>query len=203
VKLSDGFAITIRDITTRKQTELALQEANHKLELIANLDGLTQIANRRCFDDYLATEWQRHQREQNPLSLILIDIDYFKRYNDSNGHQGGDDCLIRVAQEIAKVPLRPTDLVARYGGEEFAAILSNTNMEGALQVAADIQTEIANLAIPHDNSDVSDLVTLSMGVASLIPTSERSPKDLISRADQAMYTAKNRGRNRAIASLIR
>jgi len=203
VKLSDGFAITIRDITTRKQTELALQEANHKLELIANLDGLTQIANRRCFDDYLATEWQRHQREQNPLSLILIDIDYFKRYNDSNGHQGGDDCLIRVAQEIAKVPQRPTDLVARYGGEEFAAILSNTNMEGALQVAADIQTAIANLAIPHDNSDVSDLVTLSMGVASLIPTSERSPKDLISRADQAMYTAKNRGRNRAIASLIR
>ena len=203
VKLSDGFAITIRDITTRKQTELALQEANHKLELIANLDGLTKIANRRCFDDYLATEWQRHQREQNPLSLILIDIDYFKRYNDSNGHQGGDDCLIRVAQEIAKVPQRPTDLVARYGGEEFAAILSNTNMEGALQVAADIQTAIANLAIPHDNSDVSDLVTLSMGVASLIPTSERSPKDLISRADQAMYTAKNRGRNRAIASLIR
>jgi two-component system cell cycle response regulator len=203
VKLSDGFAITIRDITTRKQTELALQEANHKLELIANLDGLTQIANRRCFDDYLATEWQRHQREQNPLALILIDIDYFKRYNDSNGHQGGDDCLIRVAQEIAKVTQRPTDLVARYGGEEFAAILSNTNMEGALKVTAAIQTAIANLAIPHDNSDVSDFVTLSMGVASVTPTLERSPEDLISLADQAMYTAKNRGRNRAIASLTK
>jgi two-component system cell cycle response regulator len=202
VKLSDGFAITIRDITTRKQTELALQEANHKLEMIANLDGLTQIANRRCFDDYLATEWQRHQREHNPLSLILIDIDYFKRYNDSNGHQGGDDCLIRVAQEIAKVPQRPTDLVARYGGEEFAAILSNTNMQGALNVASAIQKAIAKLAIPHDNSDVSDLVTLSIGIASLIPTLERSPEDLISRADQAMYEAKNRGRNRAIAYLV-
>lgn len=210
VKLGDGFAIAIRDITTRKQTELALQEsncklqeANHKLELLANLDGLTQIANRRCFDDYLATEWQRHQREQNPLSLILIDIDYFKRYNDSNGHQGGDKCLVRVAQEIAKVTQRPTDLVARYGGEEFAVILSNTNMEGALKVTADIQAAIANLAIPHENSDVSDLVTLSIGFASLIPTSARSPQDLISHADQAMYEAKTRGRNRAIASLIR
>lgn len=203
VKLGDGFAITIRDITTRKQTELALQKSNNKLELIANLDGLTKIANRRCFDDYLATEWQRNQREKNPLSLILIDIDYFKRYNDSNGHQGGDDCLIRVAQEIAKVTQRPTDLVARYGGEEFAVILSNTHMDGALKVAAAIQTAIANLVIPHDNSDVSDLVTLSIGVASLIPTSERRPEGLISRADQAMYEAKNRGRNRVIASLIR
>ncbi|PZO36328.1 MAG: diguanylate cyclase response regulator [Pseudanabaena frigida] len=206
VKLSDGFAIAIRDITARKQTELALQksnyklqEANHKLQLLANSDGLTQIANRRCFDDYLATEWQRHQREQNPLSLILIDIDYFKRYNDSNGHQGGDDCLIRVAREIAKVTQRPTDLVARYGGEEFAAILSNTNMEGALKVTTAIQTSLANLAIPHGNSDVSDLVTLSMGVASLIPTSELSPEDLISQADRAMYAAKHQGRNQAIA----
>lgn len=213
VKLGDGFAIAIRDITVRKQTELALQElnyklqesnrklqeANHKLELLANLDGLTQIANRRCFDDYLATEWQRHQREQNPLSLILIDIDYFKRYNDSNGHQGGDDCLIRVAQEIAKVPQRPTDLISRYGGEEFAAILSNTNMEGALQVAAAIQTAIANLAIPHDNSDISDRVTLSIGIASLIPTTELSLEILIANADEALYSAKNQGRNRAIA----
>ncbi|WP_190303615.1 diguanylate cyclase domain-containing protein [Pseudanabaena sp. UWO311] len=203
VKLGDGFAITIRDITTRKQTELALQNSNDKLELIANLDGLTQIANRRCFDDYLATEWLRHQREQNPLSLILIDIDYFKRYNDSNGHQAGDDCLIRVAQEIARVTQRPTDLVARYGGEEFAVILSNTNMEGALKVASTIQTAIANLAIPHDNSDISDLITLSIGVASLIPSSERRIEGLIARTDQAMYEAKNRGRNRVIASLIR
>ena len=106
VKLGDGFAVTVRDITPRKQIELALQEANRKLELLANLDGLTQIANRRRFDDYLSLEWQRHQREQHPLALILIDIDYFKRYNDRYGHQGGDDCLIRVAQAIAQVPQR-------------------------------------------------------------------------------------------------
>ncbi len=199
VKLGEGFAITVRDITTRKQTELALQEANRKLELIANLDGLTQIANRRRFDDYLSLEWQRHQREQNPLALILIDIDYFKLYNDSYGHQGGDDCLVRVAQAIAQVPQRPTDLVARYGGEEFVVILSNTDTQGALKVAQAIQEAIADLAIPHQSSEISDRVTLSLGVASLIPTSDQSLENLISYADQALYTAKKEGRDRPIA----
>jgi two-component system cell cycle response regulator len=198
VKLGDGFAVTVRDITPRKQIELALQEANRKLELLANLDGLTQIANRRRFDDYLSLEWQRHQREQHPLALILIDIDYFKRYNDGYGHQGGDDCLIRVAQAIAQVPQRPTDLVARYGGEEFVVILSNTDTKGALKVAQTIQEAIANLEIIHENSDVSNFVTLSMGVASLIPTLALSPEVLISHADQSLYVAKQKGRNQAI-----
>lgn len=139
VKLGDGFAVTVRDITSRKQTELALQEANRKLELLANLDGLTQIANRRRFNDYLLFHWQHHQREQKMLSLILIDIDYFKLYDDSYGHQGGDDCLIQVAQAIAKVPQRVVDLVARYGGEEFAVILPNTDTEGALIIAESIK----------------------------------------------------------------
>ncbi len=199
VKLGDGFAITVRDITERKLMEIALQEANHKLELLANSDGLTQISNRRRFDDYLNLEWQRHQRERNPIALILIDIDYFKRYNDSNGHQGGDDCLIRVAQAIAKVPQRPTDLVARYGGEEFAVILSNTSTEGALKVANDIQVAIANLAIPHENSDVSYLVTLSMGISSLTPSLDKSIENLIEYADKSLYVSKKQGRNRAIA----
>lgn len=162
-------------------------------------DGLTQISNRRCFDHYLNVEWGRHQREQKPLAVILIDIDYFKRYNDSNGHQMGDDCLIRVAQAIAKVPQRPTDLVARYGGEEFAVILSNTHREGALKIAAGIQTAIAALKIPHQCSDVSNYITLSMGIASLIPTSKQTPETIIAYADQALYTAKNQGRNQAIA----
>ncbi|TYQ31079.1 diguanylate cyclase domain-containing protein [Pseudanabaena sp. UWO310] len=187
------------EIEKRKETELALQEANRKLELLANLDGLTQIANRRRFDDFLSLEWQHHKREQTHIALILIDIDYFKRYNDTYGHQGGDDCLHRVAQAIAKAAQRATDLVARYGGEEFAVILSGTDAKGALKVADAIQTAIANLAIPHQSSDVSDRVTLSMGIASLMPTSERSPQDLISCADQAMYAAKHQGRNRAIA----
>jgi diguanylate cyclase (GGDEF)-like protein len=206
VKLGDGFAITVRDITTRKQTELELQqindqlqEANHKLELLSNIDGLTQIANRRRFNDHLLLQWQHHQREQKSIALILIDIDYFKFYNDSYGHQGGDDCLIQVAQAIAKVPQRVVDLVARYGGEEFAVILPNTSIEGALLVAESIQEAIANLDIPHQNSMVSDRITLSMGVASLIPTTEQSLETLIAHADEALYAAKKQGRNQAIA----
>jgi diguanylate cyclase (GGDEF)-like protein len=186
------------EIAKRKQTELILQEANRKLELLANLDGLTQIANRRRFDNYLALDWQRHQREQHSLTLVFIDIDYFKRYNDTYGHQGGDDCLMRVAQAIAKVPQRPTDLVARYGGEEFAVILSNTNLEGGMKVATAIQTQVLNLKVPHQSSDVSEYVTLSIGVASLVPTLELSLETLIANADEALYTAKSQGRNRAI-----
>ncbi|WOD38913.1 diguanylate cyclase domain-containing protein [Nodosilinea sp. E11] len=194
------------EIAKRQQTELALQEknqqlqeANYKLELLANLDGLTQIANRRRFDDYLTLEWQRHQREQNSLALLLIDIDYFKRYNDRHGHQVGDTCLIQVAQAIAKVPQRPTDLVARYGGEEFAVVLSNTFREGALRVAVAIQRAIAALEIPHGDSDISDDITLSIGVASLVPAWGQTPETIIAKADTALYTAKKQGRNQVIA----
>ena len=208
VKLGDGFAITVRDITTRKQTELELQqindqlqEANHKLELLSNIDGLTQIANRRRFNDYLLFHWQHHQREQQTISLILIDIDHFKLYNDFYGHQGGDDCLMQVAQAIAKVPQRVVDLVARYGGEEFAVILPNTDIEGALIIAESIKQTIADLAIPHQNSMVSDRVTLSLGVASLMPTIAQSLEILITYADESLYDAKKQGRDRAIAHI--
>ena len=194
------------EIIKRKQAEIELQkindqlqEANHKLELLLNLDGLTQIANRRRFNDSLLFNWQHHQREQKSLALIIIDIDYFKLYNDSYGHQGGDDCLIQVAQAIAKVPQRIVDLVARYGGEEFAVILPNTSIEGALIIAESIKQAIAELAIPHQNSLVSDRITLSLGVASLIPTNEQGLETLIIHADTALYTAKKQGRNQAIA----
>ena len=194
------------EIIKRKQAEIELQkindqlqEVNHKLELLLNLDGLTQIANRRRFNDSLLFNWQHHQREQKSLALIIIDIDYFKLYNDSYGHQGGDDCLIQVAQAIAKVPQRIVDLVARYGGEEFAVILPNTSIEGALIIAESIKQAIAELAIPHQNSLVSDRITLSLGVASLIPTNEQGLETLIIHADTALYTAKKRGRNQAIA----
>ncbi len=196
VKLGDGFAITVRDISNRKKMELELQAANKKLKLIANIDGLTQIANRRRFDDYLAIEWQRHQRENKPLALILIDIDYFKNYNNHYGHQGGDDCLIQVAQTLAKVPQRATDLVARYGGEEFVAILPNTNAQKALIVAESMKKAIAALNIPHAQSNISKKITISLGVASLIPNPENCLEDLIFQADQVLYLAKNQGRNR-------
>ncbi|MFM7363104.1 MAG: diguanylate cyclase domain-containing protein [Cuspidothrix sp.] len=176
----------------------ALETANASLEQLNNLDALTEIPNRRCFDAYLASEWQRHLREQQPLTVIMIDIDYFKFYNDYYGHQEGDICLIQVAQTIAKVPQRPLDLVARYGGEEFAGIFPHTNIEGGIRVGELIQIAIANLAIPHYKSKVSDIITLSLGVASLIPSVSNSPGDLIAHADQALYAAKNQGRNQII-----
>ncbi|MEM1167557.1 MAG: diguanylate cyclase [Cyanobacteria bacterium P01_H01_bin.35] len=213
------YAITtFQDITQRKQAEkilsdynqtlqqqvaertAQLEQVNQELLRIANLDGLTQIANRRSFDEYLAVEWRRHLREQQFLSLIMIDIDYFKHYNDHYGHQGGDDCLMRVAQAISQVPQRPTDLVARYGGEEFAVILPNTNIEGAFTVAESIRLAIASLSIPHAQSEVSQFVTLSLGGASIIPNLEGTLEDLIYLADDALYQAKRQGRNQVIFS---
>ncbi len=182
-----------------KERTMELQHANLELSRLANLDGLTQIANRRRFDEYLLIEWQRHLREQQPLALIMVDIDYFKNYNDHYGHQCGDDCLIQVAKAISLVPKRRTDLVARYGGEEFIIILPNTKIENALLVAESIRKVIFNLAIPHTKSEISDHVTLSLGITSIIPTSEKSPDSLILKADTALYTAKAQGRNRAIA----
>ncbi|WP_019498291.1 diguanylate cyclase domain-containing protein [Pseudanabaena sp. PCC 6802] len=174
-----------------------LQRANQELSNLVNLDGLTQIANRRHFDRYFAREWQRHLRSQEPLALILIDIDYFKRYNDCYGHQRGDDCLLQVARAIAKVLQRPTDLVARYGGEEFAVILPNTSTDGASTVAESIRRAIATLTIPHADSAVSQHVTLSLGIASFIPTPDTSTENLIANADRALYAAKYQGRDRA------
>lgn len=196
VKLGDGCAITIRDITERKQIELALQKANQKLELLANLDGLTQVANRRCFNNRLQSEWQRLGREQQPLSLILLDIDAFKRYNDYYGHLAGDDCLIRIAQALQKATYRPADLVARYGGEEFAILLPNTDLEGGIKVAQNIQHEIYNLAIPHAQSGVKEMVTVSLGISSFIPTLEVQADTLVASADKALYDAKRQGRDR-------
>lgn len=191
------YTHTLEAKVTKRTAEL--EQANQKLLRLATLDGLTKIPNRRRFDDYLAREWKRHLRKQEPLALILIDIDYFKRYNDYYGHQGGDDCLVRVAQMIAQMARCSTDLVARYGGEEFAAILPYTNTQAALMLAESMRQAIASLAIPHAQSKVSSYVSLSLGVASLIPTPEITPEDLIARADKALYAAKNQGRNQAVS----
>lgn len=196
VKLGDGFAITIRDITERKNIELALQEANQKLQELANQDGLTQVANRRCFNERLQAEWQRLTREKQPLTLILLDVDKFKSYNDFYGHLAGDDCLLKIAQTLQKVIRRPADLVARYGGEEFAIILPNTTLEGGIKIAQNIQQAIHNLAIPHTQSGVKEIVTVSLGVSSLIPTLELKSDILINDADKALYDAKEQGRDR-------
>ncbi len=177
-----------------------LHELNEKLHRLANLDGLTEVANRRCFDDSLKQEWRRLSREEQPLSLILGDIDYFKRYNDTYGHLGGDDCLKAVAKTIAQAVCRPADLVARYGGEEFAILLPNTPASGALQVAQIVLQRVRSLQILHAASDVRPYVTLSLGIVTLIPSALIQPKQLIDAADEALYQAKQQGRDRAVVS---
>ena len=172
-----------------------LQAANWELERLANLDGLTQIPNRRRFDEYFDQEWRRLKREKAPIALIMCDVDHFKSYNDHYGHLVGDDCLRQIAQMLERVVRRPADLVARYGGEEFAIVLPNTDLEGATHIAQQIQAAIAELALPHANAPDRNTVTVSLGIASLVPTSHCGPKCLIEIADQALYVAKSKGRS--------
>jgi diguanylate cyclase (GGDEF)-like protein len=181
-----------------KRTELALQKANEKLQQLATMDGLTGIANRRRFDDRLQQEWRRLGREGAALSLILCDIDHFKLYNDTYGHQAGDDCLRAVAGTMADTARRPADLVARYGGEEFAVILPNTDMEGAVRVAQEIRAAVKEKELAHNSSPVSPVVTLSLGVTTAIPNPQLPPESLVERADQALYEAKEQGRDRVV-----
>jgi len=178
-----------------------LAASNRQLEMLSRQDGLTNLANRRYFDAYLATELRRASRSGEPLSLILIDIDYFKLYNDGYGHQGGDECLKRVAGCLMAVCNRAADLAARYGGEEFVLVLPSTPPEGALRVATSLAATIEALAIPHAQSKVSEHITISQGIVTTradVPSdADLGPEHLIERADIALYRAKERGRNRA------
>ena len=198
VKLGDGFAMTFRDISDRKQIEITLKKANLRLTYQANIDSLTQIANRRRFDEYITQEWSRCAREQEHLSLILCDVDYFKAYNDTYGHQAGDNCLYEVAQGIERAVKRPADIAFRYGGEEFAVVLPHTEEKGAIKVAEEIHEQIQDLQILHHSSQVDKIVSLSLGVSSIIPDRRSSPHTLISAADRALYDAKLQGRNRIV-----
>jgi diguanylate cyclase (GGDEF)-like protein len=184
-----------QEIDHRVVAETLLQEANKKLEQLVNLDGLTQLANRRCFDEYLEQEWQRLGREQLPLSLIMCDIDFFKNYNDTYGHVTGDDCLRKVSGVIKQSVRRPADLAARYGGEEFVLVLPNTDIEGAVSIAESIRHQLSDLAIPHEDSPVSQFVTLSLGVTCLTPKIDSNPSVLLTAADYALYRAKELGRD--------
>lgn len=183
-----------------RQTKLyqQLEQANRELQQLSVMDGLTHIANRRKFDQYLAREWIRLSREKNPLSLILCDIDHFKLYNDTYGHQAGDRCLIEVAQAISKVVKRPMDLVARYGGEEFVLVLPQTDLRGAKYLAQKIRLQVETLKIPHLSSSVDLYVTISLGVSCCIPNPDYDFEVLIAAADQGLYQAKEMGRNQAV-----
>jgi diguanylate cyclase (GGDEF)-like protein len=173
-----------------------LQQANQNLQLLANLDSLTKLANRRGFDDYIQREWDRMRRIVAPLSLILCDVDFFKNYNDRYLHPNGDRCLIQVAMSIRNTVRRSGDLVARYGGEEFAIVLPNTDALGAVSVAENIRSAVKSLQITHEASSVCPHVTISVGVSTIIPNRENDFQALVNAADRALYQAKSQGRDR-------
>ena len=176
---------------TNQQLAVVVQE----LRRLVSIDGLTQVANRRCLDEYLEQECKRSQREQTPISLVLCDIDFFKNYNDNYGHQEGDRCLQEIAQAISKSTNRPADLVARYGGEEFAIILPNTDPEGGMNVAIRATEIVRSLQLPHDFSKVANHVTISCGISTLAPPQDFEVMHLLKLADRALYLAKAEGRN--------
>lgn len=191
-------AIADQLVIAIQQSELyqELQVANQQLLRLATIDGLTQVANRRRFDQYLEQEWQGLQAEKGYLALILCDIDYFKQYNDYYGHLAGDSCLKKVAQALEEILHNSADLLARYGGEEFAIILPNTTRDEAINLAQQIQNAIAHLQLPHADSRVSQWLSLSLGVACTIPSSLVPSSSLIAAADLALYDAKQQGRAR-------
>jgi len=179
-----------------KERTAELAKANENLQNLANSDGLTKIGNRRRFESFLADEWHRAVRFKTEISLVMIDIDHFKLYNDTYGHQAGDECLQRVAEAFAEAIKRPTDLVARFGGEEFALVLGGTDSAGALQIAEQAIQNLRELEIPHDMSATCHLLTVSAGVATMFANFELTEIDLIKAADRALYQAKKDGRNR-------
>jgi len=194
-----------RDISARVKAERALvesrrqlEEANSMLERISNHDGLTAIPNRRSFEHFYELEWRRACREHKWISLVMIDVDFFKRYNDHYGHLAGDQCLKQIAQAL-QVLNRPGDMVARYGGEEFVAVLSGTDQAGAQRMAERMQERVRELRLPHEKSEVSSQVTISAGIATEVPEAGANALNLILKADQALYLAKSRGRNRVEA----
>jgi diguanylate cyclase (GGDEF)-like protein len=198
-----GYHFRIQHLKAREK-ELArlveertrqLEEANQELKRLSFLDGLTGIANRRHFDHILDIEWRRAVRSQTPISVILIDVDFFKLYNDTYGHQKGDRCLKQVAQILSKTSNRAGDLVARYGGEEFAAILPGASAKDAAVWAEIVRQGVEQAKIPHESSKASAYVTISIGIAGMIPEKDVLPDVLLATADQALYQAKGGGRN--------
>jgi diguanylate cyclase (GGDEF)-like protein/PAS domain S-box-containing protein len=190
-----GFVYVLRDITERKMAESKLQDAFHTVEQLALVDGLTGVANRRLLDDTLGREWTRAVRDGTLLSVILIDVDYFKTYNDLYGHLAGDACLQGIANAIQMVLRRPPDLLARYGGEEFVVVLPNTPHAGAEAMCGRILQAVAQCSIEHSGSPYG-IVSVSVGCATGFATLESDPTDLLKAADVAMYRAKSEGRNR-------
>lgn len=182
-------------IRARVKTQLNIVRHNNLLRLLADKDGLTEVYNRRYFETQSRIELKRHYRQQHPLTLALLDIDHFKPYNDAYGHLQGDICLREVAQAIQECTRRPGEFVARYGGEEFAVILPNTSIHNAKKYGQWICEQVLSLAVPHAHSGAVPFVTISVGLATVVPTSLTTLENLITTADSALYLAKESGRN--------
>ncbi|MBF0607392.1 MAG: diguanylate cyclase [Candidatus Magnetobacterium sp. LHC-1] len=183
-------------VEARVKTHVELKRKRDLLEVMAREDVLTGIANRRKFDEFLDFTWNSAVRRQTQLSLVLIDIDFFKRFNDNYGHSAGDDCLREIALSLKAAMQRSLDLIARYGGEELACILPDTDGPGAMTVAKRLREVVCAMDIPHEHSDAADHVTISLGVTTMIPQCNSQPSALIEAADTALYMAKKTGRNR-------
>lgn len=187
------------DISERKKTEQKLIDLQKELEHLSFKDGLTGVANRRMFDSVMELEWLNAKRHRQPLSLIMIDIDYFKQYNDHYGHLQGDDCLKRVSQALDEAATRSRDFIARFGGEEFVLVLPDSDAESAATVAERCRKAIFKLQIPHAKSEVSQLLTISLGVGSVVPGPNDELMDFIETVDRRLYLAKQSGRNAIVA----
>ena len=194
--IAKPFSIPV--VRARVRTHIALKKQADLLEQLSNVDALTQIANRRYFDKMFEQEWRRETRDRKPLSVLMIDIDHFKEFNDYYGHGAGDECLRRVAACLARSVARPGDLVARYGGEEFVVLLPDTDTKAAMAIAERICSGIRALNIPHTHSSAAPCLTISIGCATKEPASEYSPQELIETADRMLYRSKAAGRNRVM-----
>jgi diguanylate cyclase (GGDEF)-like protein/PAS domain S-box-containing protein len=199
VRNEDGSANSLIgfmfDITERKQIEEELVRLQKEFRELSYKDGLTGVANRRMFDSVLDIEWSNALRNKQPLSVILIDIDYFKQYNDHYGHIQGDDCLKRVATALSKVGTRARDFFARYGGEEFILVLPETDTESAQRVAERCRAGIFKEQIPHEKSDAGQILTISLGIGTITPTHNDNQLAFMENVDRQLYLAKQRGRN--------
>jgi diguanylate cyclase (GGDEF)-like protein/PAS domain S-box-containing protein len=193
--LLESQRLAMETYTALQQRTRQLEEANARLERLSNLDGLTTIPNRRYFENLYQTEWRRACREKSWLSLIMIDVDFFKSFNDHHGHLAGDDCLKQIAQALSEKN-RAGDLVARYGGEEFVALLTSNTRQGVLQAAERMRLRVKELEISHGHSSVSPYVTVSLGIASQRVNVETDAIELLQKADQALHQAKTKGRDR-------
>lgn len=189
-------------VRARVRTQLTVKFQSDALRELTLTDALTGVANRRAFDERLLAEWRRCARSQVPIGLILVDIDHFKNFNDAYGHQAGDTCLKLAGEAMARAGKRPQDMLARYGGEEFALMLPHEDLAGAETVARRVLDEIATLAIPHERSSVGTVLTVSMGVVSVVPDDQVEPTILVRRADALLYEAKANGRNRFLSGRV-